>query len=348
MKLVGGWPGRIVIGQNGRFGVRPDEFAVGGDFDNPLEACVDPGDENTEFAWVITELPTDGTITAGDTGAFTHTDAADGSYVTTFRLYTWAPGGPAVDEGTAPINTSFGDNSTAAGVILTSAATLVLGAASGAADAPGATLTAGASLVVGSATGEAAASGATLTGLSDLILGSATGAADAPGATLTSGATLVLGGASGGGVGTADGATLTSDATLIAGTAVGEAAAAGATLTAGGALVVGSATGEAVAAGVTLEALGELVSGTATGGAGGGGTCDPAEIWNYVLANGKTAAQTLIENNEMLRLLVRIHGLEMGTPLVNTSTSRSAGSIEQTITVEGAGNDKTVTVERTA
>ena len=105
---LGGYSGRIILSSTGRFGVRPDEFATGGDFDSPLLACVDPGDENTEFAWVIRSLPSSGTLAANDDGGMSHTGAADGSYTVPFGLYTWAPGGPGVYEGDTSFTTTFG------------------------------------------------------------------------------------------------------------------------------------------------------------------------------------------------------------------------------------------------
>lgn len=69
---------------------------------------------------------------------------------------------------------------------------------------------------------------------------------------------------------------------------------------------------------------------------------DPAVVWNYVLANGKTAAQTLIETNMLVLKLAKIHGLIDGVPLVNTATTRSAGDIVQDI--EESGDAITVTV----
>lgn len=65
-----------------------------------------------------------------------------------------------------------------------------------------------------------------------------------------------------------------------------------------------------------------------------GGTADPADVWNHVLANGKTPA-------EMLTELYRIHGLEAGLPLTVGATSRQAGPIEQS--VSEAGGSVTVT-----
>jgi hypothetical protein len=107
--VVGGWPGRIVVGLSGRFGVRPAAFATGGDFDNPLLNDVDPGDETTEFVAVVQSLPASGTVTFEDNGGFSHVGAADGSYTTSFTLYTWAQGGPlTVHTPDEVITTRFG------------------------------------------------------------------------------------------------------------------------------------------------------------------------------------------------------------------------------------------------
>jgi hypothetical protein len=70
---------------------------------------------------------------------------------------------------------------------------------------------------------------------------------------------------------------------------------------------------------------------------------DPADVWNYVLSNGDTAEANIVEIRAMLRELYRIHGLQIGVPLVVEQTSRTAGAIIQTIE-EVAG---TVTVTRT-
>lgn len=108
MIVVGGWPGRNVVGLNGAFGVRPAGFGVGGS-ENPFVNDVDGGDTTTEFVAVVTALPGSGTVTFDDTGAFTHTGAADGTYNTTFNLFTWAQGGPLTAHSPAEsIQTTFG------------------------------------------------------------------------------------------------------------------------------------------------------------------------------------------------------------------------------------------------
>lgn len=73
----------------------------------------------------------------------------------------------------------------------------------------------------------------------------------------------------------------------------------------------------------------------------GGGTADPADVWDYILSNGKTASETLIETHTMLRDLYRIHWLEVGVPLVVAAASRTAGPVEQS--VGEAGGEVTVT-----
>jgi len=73
------------------------------------------------------------------------------------------------------------------------------------------------------------------------------------------------------------------------------------------------------------------------------GSCDPAEIWQHVLPNGKTAQATLLEMHAMVSELYKIHGLLPGAPLVVTQTQRTAGDIEQTVTQVDEG---TVQVER--
>lgn len=97
MIVVGGWPGRQVIGLNGRFGVRQSELASGSTEPNPFLNNFDPGDDAlTEMVVAVTSLPASGTVTLGDDGDFTHTGAADGTYHTLGTVYSWAPGGPLV------------------------------------------------------------------------------------------------------------------------------------------------------------------------------------------------------------------------------------------------------------
>jgi len=106
--------------------------------------------------------------------------------------------------------------------------------------------------------------------------------------------------------------------------------------------------------------------GTATAVRTGTGTADPAEVWAYVLGNGMTAEQTLLEVHAMLSAqgdaadiaaavraelaaelarideLHQIHGLASGSPLVVGPASRTAAAISQTL-AEAAG---VVTVTR--
>ncbi len=119
---LGGYPGRVILGPSGRFGVRPAEFAALGSFASPLAACVDSGDDNTEFAWVIQGLPISGVLVCNDDGGMSHTGAADGSYTTHFNLYTWAPGGAGVDRGDTTFTTTFGSGGATLSAALTEAA----------------------------------------------------------------------------------------------------------------------------------------------------------------------------------------------------------------------------------
>ena len=204
MIVVGGWPGRNVVGLNGRFGVRPAAFAASGEFDNPFLNDVDSGDETTEFVAVVTALPASGTVVFDDDGGFEHTGAADGTYTTVFDLFTWAQGGPVTAHTPEEtITTTFGSTTTAAGVVLVAAASLIAGSASG--------------------VQEGTASGALLVAEASLLAGEASGveAGTAPGVLLPVAASLEAGTASGVQEGTASGVVLSVDTALIAGTASG-------------------------------------------------------------------------------------------------------------------------------
>ncbi len=72
-----------------------------------------------------------------------------------------------------------------------------------------------------------------------------------------------------------------------------------------------------------------------------GGSADPAAVWSYVLTNGQTAQEALLELLGKVTELHRIHGLQAGVPLVVTQTARTAGAIAQTIAT--AGSSTTVT-----
>lgn len=103
-------------------------------------------------------------------------------------------------------------------------------------------------------------------------------------------------------------------------------------------------TGRSVAAAAMAPAQG--TSSAAFSGSSstpGGGTADPAAVWNYLLPNGKSAQQTLVEIHAMLGEVYRIHGLQAGAPLSVDKLSRTAGDIVQTITQVG----DVVTIART-
>lgn len=77
-------------------------------------------------------------------------------------------------------------------------------------------------------------------------------------------------------------------------------------------------------------------------GSGGGGA-DPAEVWAYVMPNGQTAEQMMLETHAYVMALARIHGLVIGEPLVVSQTARTAGPITQSLGQNPAGD---VVVER--
>lgn len=92
--------------------------------------------------------------------------------------------------------------------------------------------------------------------------------------------------------------------------------------------------------------FGESYFGAGYFGSGPTGAVAPgataAQIWNYVLSNGKSAGTNLVEVHAMLSELHLIHGLKLGSPLAVTETARTAGAVVQAIT-DAAG---TVTVTR--
>jgi hypothetical protein len=70
-----------------------------------------------------------------------------------------------------------------------------------------------------------------------------------------------------------------------------------------------------------------------------------AEVWAYVMPNGMTAGEVLMQTNRFVMDLARVHGLLVTVPLVNTQTTRTAGTVVQDI-VEA--EDGTITVTRRA
>lgn len=108
MIVVGGWPGRNVVGFDGRFGVLPAEMSTGGDLANPLAESVDGGDTTTEFMLTASSIPGSGAVALDDDGTYIHVGAADGAYLLRGTLYTWAPGGPVVNRGEVRVVSKFG------------------------------------------------------------------------------------------------------------------------------------------------------------------------------------------------------------------------------------------------
>jgi hypothetical protein len=297
MIVLGGWPGRVVLG-TGRFGVRPDEFATLGDFDSPLEACVDPGDENTEFAWVIRSLPSSGTLVANDDGGMSHTGAADGTYVHPFGLYTWAPGGPGVYEGDTGFTTSFGTVTIAGGVGAADASGLqatitlptVIAAGVGAASADGLAASIALATVISAGVGQATASGlAAQLGLGTTIA-CGVGEATASGLAASIAPTTVV--AAGVGTATASGleATITQGNTISAGVGTAEASGLQATIAVPTTIAagVGSASASGLQAAISLPTV---VAGSV--GAASASGLQASIVTATVIAAGVGAAEAL-------------------------------------------------------
>jgi hypothetical protein len=89
-----------------------------------------------------------------------------------------------------------------------------------------------------------------------------------------------------------------------------------------------------------LEAQEATVSGSAILIAAGAST--PAAIWNYVLSNGLTAEQNLVQIYAWLDELHKVHGLQAAFPLVVAPTLRSAGALIQQV-IANVGDTVTVT-----
>lgn len=79
----------------------------------------------------------------------------------------------------------------------------------------------------------------------------------------------------------------------------------------------------------------------------GGGATDPAAVWAFVLSNGKTAEQTLLENNEMLRVILA--GISGTTSGIGTSTETYYGTDGTTprivATFDAQGNRTSVAID---
>jgi len=79
----------------------------------------------------------------------------------------------------------------------------------------------------------------------------------------------------------------------------------------------------------------------------GGGATDPAAVWAFVLSNGKTAEQTLLENNEMLRVILA--GIAGTTSGIGTSTETYYGTDGTTprivATFDAQGNRTSVAID---
>lgn len=286
---LGGWPGRVILSSTGRFGVTPAEFATGGDFDSPLLACVDPGDENTEFSWVIRALPSSGTLAANDDGGMSHTGAADGSYTVSFGLYTWAPGGPGVYDGDTSFTTTFG----AAAIVSTE---------------------------------------------TDAAFALAPRQLRATGLASETDSALPLAGKQSRAAGLATEADQSFALALYVPGAVG---------------VAVETDGAMALAGVQRLLVGvaqETDSALALAPSSGAGTgASAAEIWGYVLADGRTAAETLLDNARMMRIILAgISGRTAGLGTDTETYYAEDGSTPRIVaTFDAQGNRVSVTTDGT-
>jgi hypothetical protein len=68
----------------------------------------------------------------------------------------------------------------------------------------------------------------------------------------------------------------------------------------------------------------------------------PDEVQNYVMANGQTASANILSLLTKLNELHLIHGLQTASPLTVTTTSRTAGVVQQSMNDTG----QQVTVNR--
>lgn len=171
--------------------------------------AINPANAGKQLRVRITSIPGVGNLFVYENGAIDFDDAPNGTY---YVGYDWDADDAFGGSDTATIVVGAADGA-AAGSTLTGTSTLTPGTAQGtsAGTAPGATLSGASSISAGSATGgsgvvHGAAPGATLSGTSDMTPGSATGNvnATAPGATLTGTSILAAGGAVNSGVLTSD------------------------------------------------------------------------------------------------------------------------------------------------
>jgi hypothetical protein len=81
-------------------GVKPADFATGGDFDSPLLNDVDPGDEDTEFIWCLLtpllDASSNGVTDVDDQGGYEHVGADDGAWEQDYRFLAMPPTGAVV------------------------------------------------------------------------------------------------------------------------------------------------------------------------------------------------------------------------------------------------------------
>ncbi len=79
-------------------GVKPADFAAGGDYPSPLANDADlPGDADSEWLWaLLTPLPSSGTTQVDDRGGYALVGAADGAHTQAYRGLVMPPSGAVV------------------------------------------------------------------------------------------------------------------------------------------------------------------------------------------------------------------------------------------------------------
>lgn len=106
MILLGGIPGRLVLGGRGLHGITPAQIATGGDYPSPLANDINlPDDATTRLLWVLLPpLPSSGTTQANDFGGYALVGADDGTITQGYRLL-WMPatGAPGAGETTITV-----------------------------------------------------------------------------------------------------------------------------------------------------------------------------------------------------------------------------------------------------
>lgn len=188
------------------------------------------------------------------------------------------------------INATTG-NAVAAGTAGVPGVSITINATAGNAAAAGVSGVPGVSQSIDASVGNAVAAGVagSISLSSDITINGTAGNAVAAGTQGLPGVGITVDGAAGNAVAAGISATVSLSSDITISGVTGDTAAAGITGALSLEIVVPGVIGNAVAAGTTA---------TVTLSAGGG--ADPADVWNYVLSNGKTAEETAVETHAML------------------------------------------------